>query len=966
MNFFYRSNPTFLLLALTSRVLLAESSSAVPNAKAPFSSKQTQVVEGYGKLPLSFEPNEGQVDSQIRFLSRGDGYNLALTSSEAVLSLAGRDCADSLGFKRREHLARNDQRCAPSPDSVLRMGLLGSNSNARIEGQGELPGKSNYFVSDDSSQWHTNISNYRKVQYRDIYPGIDLVYYGNQRQLEHDFIVNPGADPKKIRFSFKGAKEVFIDKDGNLALSTDSGSLLLRQPVVYQEIDGKRKPVSGQYVRSDANEVGFDLGAYDRKEKLVIDPVLVYSTYFGGSQRNYINGIAADAEGNAYITGYTSSADFPLSNPIFFSPPKKPGNQLGFVSKISADGQTLIYSTYLGSQTGSVLCFGIAVDRQGSAYTTGNTSAKDFPVVNAFQSKRLGPRSAFVTKLNATGSALEYSTYLGGKTGADALGIAVDLEGSAYVTGYLETRRLPNGQFEAGDFPTVHPYSNIGGMFVSKISAAGSDLEYSTRLGGGDVIEFGNAIAVDPLGEAMITGYTSSDKYPLRHPLSVSAPAGYQRTIVTKLNRNGSDVIFSTYFRVGQGNGIATNASGDAFVTGEGYQITDGYQSLVAFVTRIKAAGSDVVYATQIGEAAFGTAITVDAVGNAYFTGYTYQGLPVVNPIQSGLAGIQDAFIAKFDPLGSTLIYSTYFGGSGTDRSLGIAIDGRGNVYIAGLTFSSDLPLTAALQPKPLTGANVEDGFVAKISEASDFYLTNAVDKATVGPGDDLHYTITVTNVSSNFASGTVEVTSLRDRFRTCTVSNGDPCRFVVLGGRAAVDISSLAKWGSVTILIHATAAKTAGDYNTITNTAAIAGVSASATTTVRETADIGIVSSLVNGTNGLLHYAHTVTNLGPDNSHAVLLLDPLPAHTTFVSASTTAGKCVFHSDITPFGAVRCPLNNPAAGSSVQVDVVLQATSAACPAVLNTASVTSQSIDAIPNDDAATVLAPLPADFCKN
>jgi len=313
------------------------------------SQTHTRILESYGRLPLHFERNDGQVDTSVRFLARGSGYSLFLRPTEAVLALRQRATAN---------------------EAVLRFTLAGGYRRPTVAGRGELPGKINYVVGDDPAGWRTNVATYARVHYSDVYPGIDLVYYGNQQQLEYDFVVAPGADPRRIRMVFDGARDVRIDTDGDLILSVAGGELRQRKPVVYQDVKGVRAPIAGRYVMKGRREIGFDLGAYDRSRPLVIDPVLVYSTYLGGSARDEGNDIAIDADGNAYVGGETSSADFPTMSGAYSS---RAGGIDGFVTKLNSTGSTLIYSTYLGSAADDRVN-GIAVDVLGHAYVTGETN----------------------------------------------------------------------------------------------------------------------------------------------------------------------------------------------------------------------------------------------------------------------------------------------------------------------------------------------------------------------------------------------------------------------------------------------------------------------------------------------------------------------------------------------------------------------------------------------------------------
>ncbi len=362
---------------------------------------QPQALQAYGKLPLSFEANQGQADPRAKFISRGSGYSLFLTGTEAVLALT------RPGVSRARHrlelastTAGQEERQATAP-AVLRMKLLGANPAPHVSGLEELPGKSNYFIGNDPKKWRTNVANYAKVEYKEIYPGVDLVYHGNQRQLEHDFILAPGANPSGITMELKGADKLSIDSQGDLVLATGGGEVRLQKPVVYQEVDGARREIAGSYVLKGSHRVGFQLGAYDASRRLVIDPVLSYSTYLGGSGVDIGFGIAVDSSGNAYVTGVTVSTNFPTTTGAFrttlgggFSP--------AFVTKLNPTGSALVYSTYLGGSGGD-LGVGIAVDSSGNAYVTGDTGSTNFPTTNPFQATNGGGADAFLAKINPKG-----------------------------------------------------------------------------------------------------------------------------------------------------------------------------------------------------------------------------------------------------------------------------------------------------------------------------------------------------------------------------------------------------------------------------------------------------------------------------------------------------------------------------------------------------------------------------------
>jgi hypothetical protein len=712
-----------------------------PSANSAFRTPHSALSVTYARLPLSFEPNEGQADGAVRFVSRGPGYTLFLTGTEAVLQLRNADFglrnANHRGFEtgvRNPHSALRIPH-SPAPSAVqLRLRLLGANPKPEVRGLDELPGKSNYFIGNDPSKWRTNVPNYAKVEYREVYPGINLVHYGNGGQLEHDFVVSPGADPSAIRFAIEGADKLELDAQGDLVLHAGGSEARLRKPVVYQETGGLRQEVAGGFVlrgqsairnlsrwsREPQSEIAFQVGSYDPSQPLVIDPVLVYSTYFSVG-----NAIAVDTSGNAYVCGGDT------------------------VKKINADGSALVYSTVIGGAS----CSGIAVDAGGSAYVAGNTNSSNFPTAGALQATYGGGMyDAFVTKLNAAGSALVYSTYLGGSDQDYGYGIAVDAAGSAYVTGFTGST----------NFPTAGPLQgSYGGgswdAFVAKLNGAGSALVYSTYLGGsGD--DQGRSIAVDSSGNAYVTGGTDSANFPPANPLQATF-GGNSDAFVSKLNAAGSALVYSTYLGGSSsdyGSAIAVDASGNAYVTGYTWSTNfptagalqpghgGGYSD--AFVAKLNAAGSALVYSTYLGgsDIDHGYGIAVDAAGSAYVTGNTWStNFPTADALQPAHGGgWYDAFVAKLNATGSALLYSTYLGGSGDDHGYGIAVDSSGKAYVTGLTASTNFPTANPLQASNVGGS----AFVAKIAVA----------------GGECAYSISPTSesFSSSGGSGSVAVTT--------------------------------------------------------------------------------------------------------------------------------------------------------------------------------------------------------------
>ncbi len=688
------------------------------------------------KLPLSFEANHGQTDPQVKFLSRGNGYNLFLTATEAVL--------------------RNSQ------SAILRMKLVNANPASQIEGLDELPGKSNYFIGSDPQQWRAGVTNYAKVKYREVYPGVDLVYYGHERQLEYDFILAPGADPKQIKLAFDGAARMRIDGDGDLALGTAAGEVRQHRPVIYQEANGGRRLVDGRYVLLGQNEVGFEIGEYDAGRPLVIDPVLSYATYLGGSANDFIRAIRVDAASNIYVAGNTLSADFPVVNalqPTYGGTSGSGGASFGdtVVTKLNPAG-AIVYSTFLGG-SGSDAANHMTIDTAGNVYLAGATFSTDYPLMNPLQSTRRGPFTACVTKLNAAGNALVYSTYLGGSVGEFASGIAVDDVGAAYVTGGTSS----------ADFPLVNALqANLGGgpypadVFVTKINAVGSAIVYSTFLGGNSS-EVGFDIAVDVAGNVYVAGVTQSTNFPLANALQPNHGGAIDDAFVVKINPAGSALVYSTYLG-GSGDeavlgGIAVDQKGAAYVTGvtnsTNFPTANPFQpnsggGFDAFVAKLNPSGSALEYSTYLGGNANDGASEVvpDGAGNAYVSGGTSSAnFPLARSLQSSLRGTSDAFVTKLNDAGR-IAWSTLLGGANTDSVADLAVDAAGNVYAAGTTTSSDFTVTPNAAQNALKGAT--DSFIVKLG----------ADVATVSAASFSGATLAAESIVAAFGTGLATTTS--------------------------------------------------------------------------------------------------------------------------------------------------------------------------------------------------------------
>src|ERR1043165_9588151 len=627
--------------------------------------KRTELKNLYRGLPLCFEANQGQTDASVKFVTRGDRYAMFFRPTDVVFSL------------------RNTPAGSNSPtNAVMRLKLLDAKPDAAISGQTPLAARTNYFVGNKPEKYLKNVVNYRGVRYDQIYDGIDLVYYGNQNELEYDFVVAPGASAETIRMAFQGIDKAEIDATGNLNLRIGENCLIQHKPVIYQNAGTQRVPVTGGYkiiAGADKHQtvVGFEVEQYDHALPLVIDPELVYATFFGdkpntsrsksdhsGDDEGYA--IAIDPSGPAYVVGTTTSYEFPLVNALMFVDDPinhstdplfvhiVPGAYRGFISKFSPDGKALLYSTYLSSATGDTepdpnstsitvpgvfkqeRCTGVAVDGLGNAYICGFTDYASYPIKNALHTYS-GNRDCFLTKVAPEGIDLVFSTYLGGEGLDEATDVAIDNSGNVVVVGRTNSTR----------FVLAHPLQGTyggGGSdgFVSKFSGDGSVNIFSTYIGGtgSDSV---NGVATDASGNIYITGVTTSTNFPVANPLQPIKNANAD-AFVSKLNASGSLLVFSTYF----------GGNGDDF----------------------------------------GNGVAVDSAGHVYVTGTTFSTdfptiSPTILPAQSangGPANTSDAFVSKFNVFGNALIFSTYLAGNMNDVGLRVRVDSRNAIYVCGTT----------------------------------------------------------------------------------------------------------------------------------------------------------------------------------------------------------------------------------------------------------------------------------------
>ena len=742
-----RSNTLVWILLTTALVTPASSAQQM---------RKGTLDKNYGKLPLTFEANQGQTDPQVRFVSHGNGYTAFLTSGGLVLSVHAQEVTATEELANRPSTKNSKQ----SLNTTLQFKLLGAVQNPTVVGEDPQPGKVNYFIGNDPAKWHKNVPAYARVRYKNVYPGIDLVYYGNHQQLEYDFAVSPGADPSRIQFEITGAKQIDIDSKGNLVLRNGVGDLHFQSPIVYQEADGARVPLQGAYIIKDPTHVGFRVSTFDPSKALVIDPVLVYATYLGGTGTDQPAGIAIDSTGNAYIAGYTDAEDFPLTaqGSLRAHAPhtliSTGGTHHVFIAKLDATGSHLVYADYIGG-SGDDYGYALALDSTNDVYVSGSTRSSDFPLVNPYQTYP-GSFNAFLSKISADGSALLYSTYLGGNGSDQPSSIAIDSSGDLLVAGNTTSTNFPVANaYQA----TISPnqggvYGNYG--FLTKFSPNGSSLIYSTYLGGSSNVPLNcsippcwpsptsaiQGVAVDGNGNAYAAGTTNTYDFPTTPGAYLTTDSTQQDAVigfVSKLSSSGN-LDYSTYFYESSGsltniNAIAVDGSGAAYVTG--VALSDGTFPLTsssicdpavygaacgyAFVTKFDQTGSSLLYSTFLGPNNYASPVAIKLDGNnhAYVLAATSSNLfGIVSGIESYTIG-SDILLVEIDATASSELLATYLGGSatGSDAPAGIAVDSIGNLYVAGSTDSTDFPVTQGAFQN-LLGGNTNN-YVLKIGPDS-------------------------------------------------------------------------------------------------------------------------------------------------------------------------------------------------------------------------------------------------------
>lgn len=731
VSFFYMKIMLFIPLVLTVNVYGAglslrpkEESSILsrdvvnPIGNSGKNMRRTTVEEEYGKLPLYFIENKGQINENVIFYEKGVGRATFFTRRGVSFALMS-------GQQLNDHQDRYDPWSGeneisgvrtPKPE-IINLVPLKANAHPNIVAEGLQQCKVNCFLGNNPEKWKTNIPTYNAIIYKNVYQNIDMKFYGNNRCLEYDIIVKPGASPSRVQLSYEGIEDAQITEEGNLEIRMKGEKFIQKKPYIYQEINGKRIEVEGRFrvansgLRAQNKKrekgnlkqciYGFQVASYDKRYPLVIDPTIVYSTYLGGTGNDAGSGIAVDVNGNAYITGVTYSSDFPTTNTIVGT--YHDGGD-AFVMKINAAGDSIVYSTYLG---GSNLDrgYGIAVDASGNTYISGTTYSTDFPTINALDGTLSGTTDTFMAKISAAGDSLIYSSYLGGRSSDYSYGIAVDASGNAYITGVTSSSNFPVANAVDAS------YNGNGDIFVTKVNASGGSIIYSTYLGGSSQ-DHCYGIVLDTMGNVYITGETTSANFPVVDAIDGSL-GGTKDAFVAKINAAGNGLVYSTYLGGSDNDssdGIAIDTLGNVYITGITYSgdfpmvnaITGVYNGGGdAFVTKIDAAGHNIVYSTYLGGSGedYGKAITVDTYGRTYVSGSTNStNFPLINAFDGTIGGPRDIFVTKINAAGSKHVYSSYLGGgSGNEYGYGIAVDTSGSVYITGITATNGFPTVNAI-----------------------------------------------------------------------------------------------------------------------------------------------------------------------------------------------------------------------------------------------------------------------------
>ncbi len=678
-----------------------------------------------GKLPVAFEPNQGQADPQIQFLAHGRGYLLTLEADRAEL--------------------------------VSRSARLTARLVGAVPGQGRaeapLPGTVNYLVG-AAANWQTGIATYSRVRYRNAWPGIDVVYYGAEGTLEYDFVVAPGADLRKIEVRYEGAARLHLNAEGALIIESAAGELRQPRPVIYQEIDGRRRKVAGGYVLR-GQTVRFTAATYDRKYPLVIDPVLTWSGFFGASLTDQVLGITSDAAGNVFSSGSTLSSR---------------GDYDVFITKLNPTGTTALLTTLAGGTLGDDEAHGIAVDSAGNVYVAGATNADDFPIVAVSSSLAGLGYDGFIAKIDPTFKTYVYAGYIGGENDDVIYGMALDAGSNLWVTGATISTKYPISR--AGVQKTLG-----GGVdgFVSQFDPSGA-LLYSSYIGGA-ADDYGLGIALDTAGNVYLAGSTKSTDFPVTPGVLQASNAGGVDAWAAKLAPSGS-VAWSTYLG-GTGDdeatAVAVDGSGAVYLTGDtastDFPTVKPFQAAIGggprdmFASKIAAGGASLAYSSYLGGSGddFGAAIVVDSAGVAYVGGSTNSAnFPSDSGFQTKLGGAVDGTITAIAPAGDSLQFSSFMGGTLDDYVNVLSVSCTTGLLLGGTTLSTNFPVTTGVAQSKY-GGGAADGFMAQVAAGTGSApviapggIVNAATSASapVSPGSLV--SLYGTNLSSGISAAAV------------------------------------------------------------------------------------------------------------------------------------------------------------------------------------------------------------------